>query len=423
MHSREFLRAGATALGLLLSVSAGGQVTAPAQPDVLTLAEARRAAIERSPAVAAAAAAVEEAQGRLITARTYPYNPEIEVEAASRSGGEADSTDGALGVSQEIEIAGQRGRRVAAARAALAAAEARLERQRLAVLAEVTQRFAEALRATELHELAAAEVALTGELVELEERRLEAGAGTQIAVNVARAAAGRAARALREIEADRAEARARLAESAGLPAVGGVEAALPVAVPPPPQVGLAALTARALAERDDLSARRLDLEEARRRVALQRALAVPNLRVGAFAEREEGADVFGAAVAIPIPLFDRNRGAIAEAEAATDRAAAELATAELAVGREVASALAHYESAAAAASDLERLVVGTLEGSVDLLRRSLDAGKIGAGEVLLLRRELFEARREAVEAATEALAARAALELAVGGLLDEEVTQ
>ena len=423
MHSREFLPAGAMALGLLLSVSAGGQVTAPAQPNALTLAEARRAAIGRSPAIAAAAAAVEEARGRLIAVRTYPYNPEIEVEAASRSGGETDGSDGALGVSQEIEIAGQRSRRVAAARAALAAAEARLERRRLAVLAEVTQRFAAALRATELRELAAAEVALTRELVELEERRLEAGAGTQIAVNVARAAAGRAARRLRESEAERAEARARLAESAGLPSVGGLEAVLPVAVPPPLQLGLNALTVRALAERDDLSAQRLDLEEARRRVALQRALAVPNLRVGAFAEREEGADVFGAAVAIPIPLFDRNRGGIAEAEAAADRAAAELAAAELAVAREVASALAHYESAAAAADDLDRLVVGTLEESVDLLRRALDAGKIGAGEVLLLRRELFEARREAVEAATEALSARAALELAVGGLLDEEVTR
>lgn len=423
MHSKKLLRAGAAALSLLLSVSAGGQATAPIQPGVLTLAEARQAAIERSPAIAAAAAAVEEARGRLVTARTYPYNPEIEVEAASRSGGEADSTDGALGFSQEIEIGGQRGRRVAAARAALAAAEARLERQRLAVLAEATQRFAEALRASELRELAAAEVALTGELVELEERRLEAGAGTQIAVNVARAAAGRAARRLRESEAEQGEARARLAESVGLPAVGGVEVTLPVAVSPPPRVGLAALTTRALAARADLAAQRLDLEEARGRVALQRALAVPNLRVGAFAEREEGADVFGAAVAIPLPLFDRNRGAIAEAEAAADRAAAELAAAELAVGREVASALAHYESAAAAADDLDRLVVGTLEESVDLLRRSLEAGKIGAGEVLLLRRELFEARREAVEAATEALSARAALELAVGGLLDEEGTR
>jgi cobalt-zinc-cadmium efflux system outer membrane protein len=416
--------AGTTVLGLLqVPASAVAQTVSSPEGSSLTIIEAREAALDRSPAVAVAAAAVEEARGRLLAARTYPHNPEVEVEAAQRSDTGPAGTDGLLAISQEIEIAGQRGRRIEAARAALAAAEARLGRRRLEVSTAVTQAFANAVRAGEMRELASAEAALTRELVELEERRLEAGAGTQIQANVARAAAGRAARRLKESEAEWVESMARLAEAAGLPAFGGVVAALPRVVPAPPNASLAELIGRALAERRDLAALRLDLEGAHRQVDLARALAVPNVRIGAFAEREEGEDIVGATVGIPIPLFHRNRGEIAEAEAAADRVEAELATAELAVAREVTTALAHYESAAAAAHDLERLVVGTLEESLDLLRRALDAGKVGTSEVLLLRRELFEARREMVDAAAEALSARAALELAVGRLLDEEGTR
>ena len=394
----------------LAAPSVAAQEDRPPSERRWTLDAALAAALERSPEIAAAAAAVEEARARLTTARTYPHNPEIELEGAERSGPDGSDTDRSLAISQEIETAGRRAKRTAVARSALEAAEARLNRRRLEVTSAVTRVFTEALLAGELRELAASEAELMREMVELEERRLEAGAGTQLALNVARAAAGLASRRLHESTADWLEARARLAEAIGIPAIEAPQPEAAGAVPAPASdASLEPLIARALAGRWDLRALRDEVESARRQVALERALGRPNLRVAAFSGREEGADVVGAAVTVPIPLFDRNRGGVAEASAAVDRAAAELA-----VGREVAVVFAHYQAAAAAYRDLRDLVVGTLEESLDLLRRALEAGKIGTTEVLLLRRELFDARREALGALGEALVARTELELAVG---------
>ena len=101
-----------------------------ASEDTLTLEEALALAQERSPAIRAQRAEVEAARGRLQTARTYPYNPELSLEGARRTSPGGDSSDRAIEASQEIEIGGQRGRRVDVAEASLESAEARLARAR-----------------------------------------------------------------------------------------------------------------------------------------------------------------------------------------------------------------------------------------------------------------------------------------------------
>ncbi|MGD2114288.1 MAG: TolC family protein [Acidobacteriota bacterium] len=392
----------------------GDDVAAEPVVPELTLEAARAAAWTDSPEVRAAEAAVAEARARLTRARVYPHNPRVEAERADRRGPEGATTDRGVALRQELEIAGQRGKRTAAARAGLAAAQARLDRVRRRVGAAVEAAFAEAIRARALLRIAGADLELTRELVRFEERRLEAGAGTQIELNLARAAAGRAARRLHEETAAWEQARSRLADEVGSdPANPPVPAGgLPAATGNPPP--LDRLVRRALAERSDLRARTSDLEQARRRVSVERSLAVPNLEVGAFAAREEGDDVTGVRAGIAIPLFDRNQGGIAEARAAESRAGAERADLELRVRREVASAHARYRTAAAAVQALDGLVVGTLRESLSLLRQAVDAGKVSASDVLLLRRELVEGRRERVRAGGDAWIAWNDLELAVG---------
>lgn len=411
--------------GLLASVAALSLSAQPA-PRELTLAAALAAAEANHPELRAAAAVVEEARGRLLSARTYPHNPVVSVEGADRSGSEGSSTDRGLALSQELEIAGQRGKRASVAEADLAAAEALYVRRRREVLAGVEQAFAGAVRGRGLLEVARADIELTESLLSFEERRLDAGAGTQIEVNLARAAAGRAVRRLQEAAAGWQEARARLAEAAGLdpatpPSPVGDLPSSGAALPP-----LEELVGRALAERTDLAARRRERERAERRVRLERSLAIPNLEIGAFAGSEEDDDLTGVRAGIAIPLFNRNQGGIAESRAESDRAAAEVAAAELAATREVAAAYAHYRAAAEAVTALEGLVVETLGESLDLLRRAVEAGELSATDVLLLRRELVDGQREQIEAAGELWLAGIDLELAVEGDLaaaaGEEIT-
>ncbi len=388
----------------------------------MTLEQVQSAAMANSPVIRAAEAEVEEARGRLVAARTYPYNPEIELEGADRDGPGGSTTDRGVTLSQQIEIAGQRGKRVARSEADQAAAARRLERRRQEVRADVERAFALALGSRDLMEVAASDLALTRNLLDFQRRRLEAGAVSQLELNLARAAAGRAERRLQEVKAERAAARTRLAEAAGL---DPARPPLPVGSLPAAPTEIAALdrlVATALARRPDLDSLRHEEERARRQLKVERSLAVPDLRLGAFGSREEGDDIAGIGLSLAIPLFNRNQGGIVEARSALDRTGAETRKAELAVRQEVTEARARLEAATAAVGALSELVVGTLEESLDLLQRSMEAGKVGAVDVLVLRRELIEGQREYVEAAVEAWVARVDLELATGVLTlpDEE---
>ena len=402
----------------LLILATAAALPTSAQPGrSLSLGEALAEAERRSPELRASAAAVEAARARWTTARTFPHNPEVEVEAAARSGAGGSTTDRGLGVSQRFEVAGQRRHRVAAAEAALAAAEVRHRRRRFEVRSAVELAFAETVRDRRLRETAAADLELTRRLSDFEARRLDAGAGTQIELNLTRAASGRATHRLQQATAAWWRSRAALAEACGLDPSAPPEAAgrLPATAEPLPP--LAELARRALATRRDLAALRHDREGAERGTRLERALARPDLTVGAFAGHEEGDDVAGLRFGVSIPLFDRNRGRIAEAAATETRAAADLELAELAAGRQVAAAHARHQAAAEALAALSDLVVDTQEESLELLRRAVEEGEMSTTDVLILRRELVEGEREQIEAAGELWRARIELELAVGGAI------
>lgn len=380
----------------------------------LTLDRALSAAMTNSPVIRAAEAEVAEARGRLIGGRTYPYNPELGLEGAGRDGPEGSTTDRSLSLSQQIEIAGQRGKRAAVANSELASVLRRLERRRQEVVARVERAFARAIGARELVEVAESDLTLTRGLLGFERKRLDSGAGTQLELNLAQAAAGRAERRFQLATAEWMAARTLLAEAAGLnpaspPVPVGSFPTEPVSITP-----LENLVAEALERRPDLASLRQEQEVSRRSLRLERSLAVPDLRLGAFSSREEHEDIRGVGLAIAIPFFNRNQGRVAEARAAVDRTAAETLSGELALRQEVTEARARLEAATAAVGALKDLVVGTLEESLQLLQRAMEAGKVSATNVLLLRRDLIEGRREHVEAAMDAWIARVDLELATG---------
>ncbi len=402
------------ALALAAQSSRAGTETPP--PLRLTLAEALERAFSSSPVVQARRAEVRRAEARLLGARTYPFNPELELATGDRQGPIESSTDRGLGISQEIQIGGQRRKGIATASAALEAARSSFERELRLLGASVEQAFAEAVRARELLEIAEADAELARQLLRFSVRRLEAGSGTQVELNLARSTAGQAERALRLSESAEATARNRLAELIGLPADGRLGAVVgdqPMPDDRMPQ--LEELVPAAIRNRADLAALRHETASAERAIELSRSLRIPNLRLGAFYEEEERTDeVKGIGLSVPIPLFNRNQGGVAEAQAEAERLSAEGAAAELTVRREVADALVQYRSAREAALYLRDLVVGTLEENLTLVRKALDAGKIAASDVLVFRREFVEGQRQYVEALFEARSARIALDLATG---------
>jgi cobalt-zinc-cadmium efflux system outer membrane protein len=357
---------------------------------------------------------VEQARARLTTAHTYPFNPEIELWAADRDGDGDSSTDRGAELGQEIELGGKRRRRVEQAQAELEAAEGRLRRTERLLSAQVQVAFVEALRARELVEVEQANTELARKLAEVARKRFDSGSATQIEVNLALAQMGRDERTLYLTQGADSQARAFLAETIGLDPADPPEPAGELEVPSASLPSLTELMGAALELREDLKSLRQTLRAAQAQREVAKREVVPNLHVGASYEKEEGTDrIVGASVGIRIPIFNRNAGAIAEAEALQRQVQAEEEAVEMQVRQEVVSARSRYQAAASSVQGFKQ-VIGNLGENLDLLQRSLEAGKIGWAEVLLFRRAFTDAQRDYVETLADARIAGIELELASG---------
>jgi len=234
-------------------------------------------------------------------------------------------------------------------------------------------------------------------------------------VNLAQVQLGRAQRDLRLTTGAYEIARVALAEVVGLDPTRPPEPLGELDLPPRIRIPLADVVDGALRHRMDLKALRTGIVASRARIEVARREVVPNLAFEAFYGLEEGTDrLLGAAIGIRIPLFDRNRGPIAEARFAERQAVADTEAAALEVRREVATARARYQASEQAARDLEHQVLGTLDDNLRLLQRSFEAGKTSRTEVLVFRREFVNVQRDYVETVTEARLAAIELDLAAG---------
>lgn len=379
----------------------------------ITLDIALQRAFESSPSLAEARAAVDQARGARRGAGLLA-NPELSARGAARLLDQGARPDVALELSQALPLGGQRGDRIAVAEGELREAEARLAQARQSLATRVHLAFIDALRAQELSALAQAGVLLTQRLSTASERRLAEGDSTILDVHVSQAELGRAENALTQARVEALAARMGLAEAMGQdPTVAlrvAPSARVERALPP-----LAEVLAEGARRRADLEALRRAVGTARARVERARSAGVPSLTVSAFFEVEGGADVIvGGGLSMPLPLFDRNQGGIAEAQADTQRQEASLRRGELELAREIATAYELYTSATASERAFEQRVVGSMEETADLLQRAFDAGKIGFTEVVVLRRSLIEARVIAVETRARAAQAGVVLDVAMG---------
>jgi cobalt-zinc-cadmium efflux system outer membrane protein len=352
-------------------------------PQQLSLDQALREAFARSPILAAQKALVEQAEARIVTAETYPHDPTLSLEGANRDGDSDSSTDWAVRVTQPIEIGGQRRQRVTGASADLDSASASFRREERLLAARVSAIFVEVLRSRELLEVEQANTELAQSLAEVARKRFDAGSVPQMEVNLAQVQVGRAQRGLQLARAAYEVARAALAEVVGLDPARSPEPEGELELPRATPMPISQLIDGALQHRADLEAFRNTIESTRTRIELARREVRPDLTIEAFYEREEGTDrLLGGGIGFRIPLFDRNKGVIAEARAAERRAIADSEAAQLRVRREVVEARARYDAAFEASATLGELVLGTLEENLRLLQLSFEAGKTGWTEVL-----------------------------------------
>ena len=406
---------------LCILLSVGAASPAIAEPRTLTVEEAIRVALERNPDVLTFARTVDAAQARLAGASLLLQgNPTVTAAVGPRASAAGRSLDHSFQILQQFEIGGQRGARIDAAEAALEASQAQAQAQALRadVAAMVRQAFGRALAVEQRVRLAAEAFSLAQQGVGAAEERFRAGAAALLEVNTARVELGRAARERGEAERRRAEAFGDLHLLLGLDPLeeltlrGDLAAQEPVVEP-------AELVREALENRGEVRAARRALDSARAEARLASREAIPSPRLGASYSREEESDttIVQGVVTFDLPFFNRNKAArgVAAARVAQSETAREAT--DRRIRQEVLTALARFQAARAAADAYASDVVKAMQENMELVTESYRAGKIDFLQLLVIRRQTLEARREHIDVLEELNAARAQLNRALGRAL------
>lgn len=348
----------------------------------------------QAPRRAESQAQIAAAQGRLDQAGAW-RNPELSLDVENFAGKGPmeglDSAETTLSLSQTLELGGKRGARIDGARRDVDLARARDAQARADYAAALAVGYAEAeaaqLRADQARELleAAQSDARAADLL------VEAGKEARLRGLQAQADAQSAQAGLDQALAARDAAFGRLSAQAGsgdtydsltsslLSADAAIDAE-PVDTP-------AVLSAQA------------DRDSAAAKVRVEQLQSRPDLTVSAGVRRFAGDDstAMVAGAALPLPLFDRNRGNTAAARAELAAAEARLAQARLDAVADLAAARSHARSASAQASAAAAGEAAAAE-AYRLARIGYEAGRLPLLELTAARRALAAARLQTLEA-------------------------
>jgi cobalt-zinc-cadmium efflux system outer membrane protein len=318
----------------------------------LSLDEALRLARERHPGIAAARATIAATEGDRQSVSARP-NPAITVESSGYPLFESprppfrSAQEFTVRIDQEIETAGRRSLRTTIADAVTAGAKASAADVDRQVARDVHRVYLQLMLAVADAKAASEALSEVDQLIALNRVRSEKGEisgadfrrvqlerlrfaddafGAELALRNARAALLAllgAADLTRPVEPTEALSRPDVTQW-----VGGAKPASPANV-----------LAEALATRPDIAAIRSEVQRSTTETRLQHALRSPSITLGGGYVHDFGtkAVVFGATV--PLPLFNRNAGGVARAEAERARAEASQQLAETTARLEVQQAL------------------------------------------------------------------------------------
>lgn len=388
----------------------------------LSLSDARSRARAASAELAAAREAVAVARGLERQARAFT-NPTFGFSAERTSRGAQTNRQRITELDQPVELGGQRRARREIGALRVRSAEARLANAEALVDFEVSRRYAAALGADRRASLARNASQAFAEAARVSERRVAAG---DISVYADRRLRLEAARySALEAEAIMVRQAARFALSALIsPAIDPIRATNVVLTDSLPAVP-GALTADSLLQaafsrRADLQAIGLeaDASMAEARLASRERIPTPVLSAGFKTEESAGSPEslrgFVAGFSLPLPVWDRRRGAVQAAEATARLRVSEREAARRRVAMEVAEL---HATLVAAEQQIALLAPQLGTRSAAALRSAQVA--YAEGEITLIEwldavRAYHEAETAYANLVAETMIRRGALERAVG---------
>ena len=406
-------------LSRLSSAPAPGM--AHAEPtEVLTLPQALALALLQNPALSAFAWEVRAAEARTLQAGLRP-NPELGLEVENLAGTGAfrgsRSAETTLRLSQVIELGGKRSRRLHVAALERDLAVWDYETKRVEILTDVAQAFVEALRAQERLRAEVDLVRLAEQVRTTVAARVKAGKASPVEETKAGVALSTIRVAFERARYELEATRQRLAATWGstTPTFQKVEGAFETIAAPP--------SAEALAERmvqnPDLARWNTESQQRQAALGLAEAQKVPDLTAGGGVRHvnEAGATAVVLSFSIPLPVVNRNQGAILEAQHRLAKAGEEQRTAVVRVHTALAAAYATLTAAFVEATTLRDEIVPGARRVFEATSEGYRQGKFSLLDVLDAQRTLFEARGQYIEALATYHKAVAEAERVIGGAL------
>jgi outer membrane protein TolC len=366
------------------------------------------AALYFNPSLDAARARIAESQAAILTAGARP-NPSLAL-----TPGIPSPYLLTVDLSFPLETAGKRGYRLQSARSLDLAARLELAQAAWTVRSAVRAALVDQLAVSRTLELLRAEADRRASQVRLLEAMASAGEISRQEISTAEVELSRAHSAVAEAKSRSVEAGAALAAAIGVPgaALQEVRLAWPEWESPPNAESLPReeIERDAVLNRLDVRAALAHYAAAESSLQLEIAKQYPDIDIGPGYTYEEKRSYFTVGFAATIPLMDRNRGPIAEAEARRLKAQAEFVQTQSEVISSVKRALALYAAALDGLAEAGRFAdVQNAKGGAT--RQSVQAGELG-------RLDLDDAEIERSVAERARLDALARAQRALGDLED-----
>jgi outer membrane protein TolC len=322
-----------------------------------------------------------------------------------------------------IETAGKRGYRVQSAHNLDLAAQLDLADSVWTVLIGVRLALLNYLVASRNLELARSEEQARTDQIKILEQLLSAGELTRFDVDLARIELSKVTAALQAGEGQLAQAKAALAAALGIPLAGlqGAEFSWPDLEAPPPAESLSAKEIQGEAVLNRLDVRRALAQYAAAEADLQLEIAkqYPDINIGPGYTYEERNSFFTLGFSSSVPVFNRNQGPIAEADARRKEASAAFLQTQAQVVAKSERAFAVYTFALRELAEAESLYL-LQDTQLQSIQQAIRAGAETQLNLDGLQIQLSVLARSRLDALTRAQRALGDLEDAVQRPFDQD---
>lgn len=327
--------------------------------------------------IAAARAGVAVAKAGVITAGARP-NPSIRV----APGSESDPVNPfifSVTPTIPIETGGKRGLRIQIAERMIDVAHLQLAETAWQVRVRVRVALLDLLIASQNLDLLHSEEKVQAERARLLQQQFEAGEIPRPDVDTVQIESANLQLAVRAAEGTQQQARVVLAAAIGIPvsALDGIELTWPTLEQPPSLASLSPDAIQRAAVLNRLDIRRSLAQYAVAEAMLQSEIAkqYPDLQIGPGYSYDDGINKYTVGLSVTIPLFNRNQGPIAEAEARRKQAEERFLAVQAQVIGESEKALVGYK---AALSELQQAstALAMQKRKQRLAQKAFDAGEI-----------------------------------------------